>query len=109
MSTDTVPRDVLNAALQIHAEILGTQGCCDGVPEAIAYAYAAGRASMQPKPKPPIVYVKPRGTCSVCGVERALTVDGNLRGHDAPRNMQRGFPYSGTCKGSRKPPKAVTS
>lgn len=73
----------------------------------VAAAFAAGRESMLPKPKPPIVYVKPRGNCAVCGKELALKADGRVRGHDSPK--VKGARWSGYCPGSRKPPKAVSA
>lgn len=73
--------------------------------EAVASAYQAGIASCKPKPKPPPVYVKPRGNCAVCGVQLTLNIAGDVRGHDVPR--KKGERFLGFCLGSRKPPRAV--
>lgn len=40
-----VPAEVIDAALKIHADVMGVRdACADGVPEAVAYGYGAGLA-----------------------------------------------------------------
>lgn len=46
LSKDDVPAEVMKAALKLHADAMGVEfDGSDGVPEAVAYAYAAGRES----------------------------------------------------------------
>lgn len=52
-------------------------------------------------PPTPRVYVRPRGICSVCGEERAITLAGRIRGHDAPDGLS-------WCVGSRRPFRRAT-
>lgn len=40
-----IPEETMAAALKLHADILGTQGCCDGVPEAVAFAWSEGHGA----------------------------------------------------------------
>lgn len=40
-----IPEETLRAALKLHADILGTQGCCDGAPEAVAFAWREGHGA----------------------------------------------------------------
>ncbi len=94
MPTDPIPAEVLTAALKIHADVMGTIGCCDGVPEAVAYAYAAGRQSATGR-----VYTNPRACCSICGKELGVSKEGLVFRHPS----QTGF---GWCSGSRELPQA---
>ncbi len=49
---------------------------------------------------------RPRGTCSVCGREFLLKVDGTVRHHggEATRRGRR-FYHDYRCKGSGRPPR----
>lgn len=104
-TSEPIPAEVFEAAYVIYLDMEGSDSTGYAVRGAVAYAFQAGRESMMPKPKPPIVYVKPRGICSVCFTERSITVNGCIQGHDLPRKLRRGYPYTRTCAGSRKPPK----
>lgn len=50
-------------------------------------------------------FVKPRGLCSVCELERALTTSGTIQSHELKRGKDGR--YRGLCPGSRRPPKVT--
>lgn len=72
-------------------------------------AYATGKNQVWVKrnrDEPVSLYKHPRGTCTGCGREWAVTPQtGLIHGHDNPRKPgQTG--WTGRCPGSRKPPAA---
>lgn len=54
------------------------------------------------EPAPPKAFVKPRGICTGCHKEMALTTRGVVQGHHLPRGRDR--EWRGPCSGSRKHP-----
>jgi hypothetical protein len=105
MPTPEIPADVHEAAYGTYLNMDGAPGMEAPVAAAVAYAYRAGRESMMPKPKPPTVAVKLRGTCTACGKNRALTLDGKVRGHNEPKSQGQRWPDY--CPGGHNPPKEV--